>query len=118
VPVLEGACAAATWPEREQHLAHAYGLLAGRHNELGLTDPLDESTEQYFGRPYLVIRAGRFADALRGTLHGTEFVSLDPLGAVDQFVDSTDALTRPQLARALTAAAHPSLVGGQATASG
>jgi hypothetical protein len=111
-PTLHGACSAATWPERESHLAHAYRLLAAQHNASGLTPPLDESPRRYYDRPYLVIDATRFAEALQSTLVGTELASLAPIGAIDQFVDSTDVLTRPPLARSVTAAAHPLIAPG------
>lgn len=103
---LRGACVAPTWPEREQHLSRAYGLLARRHNALGLTEPLEESTRHYYDRPYLVIDAPRFVEALRRTLAGTELASLSPVGGIDQFLDNTDVLTQPRIARAATAAVH------------
>jgi hypothetical protein len=108
-PALHGACSAATWHEREGHLAHAYRLLAGRHNALGLTAPLDDSPRRYYDRPFLVIDATRFAEALRGTLGGTELGALTPIGGIDQFVDNTDVLTRPAIARSVTAAVHRSI---------
>jgi hypothetical protein len=113
-PTLRGACSAATWAEREQHLAEAYRLVAERHNELRLTEPLDASTRGYFDRPYQVIGATRFAAALQRTLDGTELASLGLFGGADQFLDSTDVLTQPQAARAATAAIHPSLAPGSA----
>src|SRR6202044_2266868 len=49
---LRAAVAAASWPERERHLGRAYTAVAARHNELGLTAPLDPGTRPYFDRPY------------------------------------------------------------------
>jgi len=86
-PDLTAALAATTWPERERHLAAAYECVAGLHNELGLTDPVDPRTSGYYDRPFRVIRAGRFVTPL---LEGSPLRTLT--GAIDQFVDNTDAL--------------------------
>lgn len=88
---LRDALSATDWPTRERHLTAAYENVAARHNELGLTEPLPTNTRPYFGRPFQVIEADRFVRALGVT---------GPLtGAVDQFVDSTDALGDHHLLR-------------------
>jgi hypothetical protein len=79
---LTVALAAADWPTREQHLCRAYEAVAALHNETGLTEPVDTHVRSYFNRPFKVIGADRFATALGGAGRG----------AVDQFIDSTDAL--------------------------
>jgi hypothetical protein len=55
---------ATTWHERENHLAVAYTKVAELHNELKLTEPLDPKTGPYYERPFQVLMADRFADAL------------------------------------------------------
>ena len=40
IPALRAATTAATWQEREQHLAAAYEHVAEMHNRLGLTEAL------------------------------------------------------------------------------
>jgi hypothetical protein len=48
---------------------------------------------QYYTRPFLVIHADRFVDAIRAAITGKQVLALpEHLGLVDQFVDSTDAL--------------------------
>ncbi|QRP44105.1 DUF4037 domain-containing protein [Amycolatopsis sp. FDAARGOS 1241] len=90
-PHLTGALAATTWPTRETHLADAYETVAAHHNQLGLTPPLEPRTRGFHSRPYRVLDAARFADAL----------CPGAVGAVDQWVDSTDVLGRPERARAV-----------------
>lgn len=63
-PVLTAALAATDRHERERHLTTAYETAAGLHNRLGLTDPLDPTTRPYHSRPFRVLRADRFAQAL------------------------------------------------------
>lgn len=100
-PHLTGALAATAWPERERHLAAAYEHVAGLHNALGLTAWVNPRTRPYFDRPFRVVDAGRFVEPL---LAGTSWT--DPIGAIDQFVDSTDALGHRELTRAVVDCAH------------
>lgn len=92
---LLGALSTQDWPAREDHLVAAYGMLAAAHNGLGLTEPVDAAVRHYYDRPFRVLAADRFVEAL---LDGERF----PLsGAVDQFVDNTDALSDTAFARRL-----------------
>lgn len=103
---LGAAVAATSWPEREEQLCRAYSVLAEEHNSLGLTEPIDPFCRPFFDRPFRVIDAGRFAAALFAGITDPRIRDLPRIGAVDQFVDSTDASTDQALARAITAAAH------------
>jgi predicted N-acetyltransferase YhbS len=87
---LAKALGAGDWPAREEHLCRAYEAVAALHNTLGLTEPMDTHVRCYYTRPFHVIGADRFAAALGGA----------GLGAVDQFIDSTDALGDPRFLRA------------------
>jgi hypothetical protein len=63
------------------------------HNALRITDPLPTQVSRFHERPYLVLHADRFADALRRAIVDEPVRSLPArLGSVDQFVDSTDVL--------------------------
>lgn len=106
-PALTHAVSAADWRTREQHLCHAYAAAATLHNRLGLTPPLDPETRPYYDRPYQVLGAGRFAAALREAITDPQIRRLPGMGAVDQFVDSTDALgDLPFLRAAITSSGH------------
>jgi hypothetical protein len=63
-PVLRAALAATDWHDREHHLTAAYETVADLHNQLGLTDRVDPTTRPYHSRPFRVLRADRFAQAL------------------------------------------------------
>jgi Domain of unknown function (DUF4037) len=108
-PALRGALQAPTWDEREANLGTAYRLLARQHNALELTKPLGEDVRNYYDRPFKVIGAGRFAEALSETLDGTELATIPRIGSVDQFIDSTDVLTHPRQTRAIAAGVFESL---------
>jgi hypothetical protein len=70
----------------------AYEAVAGTHNELGLTGPVDPAVRFYYDRPFRVLDAGRFATALTGAITDPVIRRLPPAGTADQFLDSTDAL--------------------------
>jgi len=92
-PALEQALQASSWLERERGLSSAYEDVATMHNALGLTDPLPAHVSRFHDRPYLVIDADRFVEALRAAITSEEVRRLPPhIGSVDQFVDSTDVL--------------------------
>ncbi|WP_432967803.1 DUF4037 domain-containing protein [Dactylosporangium sp. CA-233914] len=84
---------------RQDALCDAYEAAGAWQNRLDLAPPVDATRRPYFDRPFPVIDAGRFAEAL------------DPggsrVGAIDQYTDSTDVLGQPELARDLSAAANP-----------
>ncbi|MGI5239533.1 DUF4037 domain-containing protein [Dactylosporangium sp. CA-139066] len=94
---------------RQAALCDAYELAGEWQNRLGLAPPVDATRRPYFDRPYPVIGAGRFAEALLAEVADPEVAALPPVGAVDQYVDSTAALTEPRLARALMAAVRPAV---------
>jgi hypothetical protein len=101
-PALTAALAATDWRTREEHLAHAYETVAGLHNQLGLTDRVDPATRPYHSRPFLVLRADRFTEALTARIADSALRGLPPVGSVDQFLDGTDVLGRPELTRAVS----------------
>jgi len=119
-PPLAGAVAATGWPDRQRHLSQACETAAALHNDLGLTGPLDPRTRPYHDRPYQVIDAGRFTGALRQAITDPQVRRLPATGAVDQFIDSTDALGSTGFlhAAAVAAEAEGRPAAGQAAATG
>jgi hypothetical protein len=85
---------------RQRKLAAAYEIVATRHNELALIEPIDASARPFWNRGFPVILADRFAFALQRKLAGTELAVLPLVGSVDQFLDSTDVLGPAERARA------------------
>ena len=102
--MLAGAIAATSWPERERQLCAAYETVAGLHNELGITAPLETTTRLYYTRPFQVIWAGRFTAALRREIADPLIARLPMTGTVDQFIDSTDAFDNMAWLRTAVAA--------------
>ncbi|MGI8856095.1 MAG: DUF4037 domain-containing protein [Thermomicrobiales bacterium] len=103
-PILRAVLRATTWQERQQPLGVAYETVARMHNALGITAPLDPRSGHYHGRPFkeqdgrpfTVIHAERFADAIRQTIADTMLRDTASfIGGIDQLVDSTDLLSHP-----------------------
>jgi hypothetical protein len=103
MPHLTAAVAATGWPARQRHLGQACETAAAMHNELGITRPLDTHTRGFFDRPYQVLDAGRFTAVLREAITDPLIRRLPAVGAVDQFIDSTDALGNSSFLRAAIA---------------
>jgi hypothetical protein len=106
-PTLQAAIWATNYAEREHSLAQAFGTIGGVQNELGLTAPVDPTPRLYHGRPFLVLHAERFAEALRATLEDAELRSAPLTGSVDQWADSTDLLDESAAIRATLGALLP-----------
>ena len=106
-PELLAVLAASDPRERERHLSAVYEELARRHNALGVAEPVEPSVRGYYDRPYLVIRAERFVEATRAAITdpAVREIRFDA-GSVDQFLDSTDVLGQPALARAAALALY------------
>ena len=102
---LTAAISAGDWRAREQHMSQAYETVAGWHNELGVTPPLDTRVRRFYERPYQVIGAERFTAALRKAITDPQLRHLPLTGAIDQFIDNTDALGRVDFLRVCTGAA-------------
>jgi len=100
---LDAALDATTFDEREDALVAAYELTARRHNDAGLTSPVEPSARPFHNRPFRVIDAERFATACLATVTDAQLRSLPPAGSIDQFVDSTDVLSYPLVARRVRA---------------
>ncbi len=92
-PVFSRLLEAGSWQEREKHLSMAYEFVANMHNRLGITAPQPAQVSPFYDRPFQVIHAGRFVDAIRASIQSEAVRALPKhLGSVDQFLDSTDAL--------------------------
>ena len=107
LPGLTAALAATDWRERERHLSAAYEHVGRLHNGLGLTEPVDPRTRAYHGRPFRVLHAERFTEALLTTVTDPAVRDLPVIGTVDQYADSTDVVAHRERGRRLTGALYP-----------
>lgn len=95
-PLLQAVLSAADWIRRQAALSAVYEYMARWYHELGLTPSLPAAVSPFYNRPYQVIWADRYADALRAAIKDEAVRALPAhLGGVDQFVDSTDVLSYP-----------------------
>ena len=93
-PHLEAVLRSTTWQERESHLVPAYETIATMHNELGITETLPSTADNFFGRPFKVIElVGGFVNAIRGQIQDADLKRLGLIGSIDQLSDNTDLLS-------------------------
>lgn len=98
-PLLRGVLAAPDYPTLERYLGDAYELVANLQNRAELAEWVDPSSRPYYGRPYRVLRAERFAQVLARGLTDPALRSLPLVGSVDQWADSTDFIGRQDVIR-------------------
>jgi hypothetical protein len=100
-PLVHRVLVAATWEEREEALCAAYQYVAERHNALGITSPLDPNVSPYYGRPFRVIHADRFVEAIDRAIADPSVRAIVDrvgwIGATDQFGDAADLLDLPDV---------------------
>ncbi|MCB8944925.1 MAG: DUF4037 domain-containing protein [Ardenticatenaceae bacterium] len=90
-PTLRQVLLAEHWQQREKHLRAAYEFVAQKHNELGLTEWVEPTVRNFFGRPFQVINAGRFATPLYHAITDETVRQIKfAIGSIDQFSDNTD----------------------------
>jgi hypothetical protein len=92
---LAGALRAEQIGEREARLCAAYELAGERQNALGLARPVPATRRGYFDRPYQVVGADRFAEALLAAVTDPGLRRLPLIGVVSQLVDGVDATNLP-----------------------
>jgi hypothetical protein len=98
-PMLKKVLLANDWPERERQLASVYEFIAVRHNNLGITEPLDAKAAKFYERPFIVIGGGRFAEAICEKISDPamkQVIEKKLIGGIDQISDNTDILCGTQ----------------------
>jgi hypothetical protein len=81
---------------REDALVTAYEIVAGRHNELAVTEEVEASARQFWGRPIRVLSADRFVEALRDAISDPVVQAVDhETGAIDAVSDNTKVVSDP-----------------------
>ena len=93
-PLLDALVAAPDDRDRQAALAKAEEIVATFFDELGVCDWIDPTVRTFHRRPYLVLGADRFAQAIRLAITDPAVRALPPgVGSVDQWVDSTKVLS-------------------------
>jgi hypothetical protein len=100
-PLLQAVLQASAWQARQAALAQACEWMADQQNALGLAPPLDSHTKDFFGRPFRVLFAERFARALQSQIEDDRLRRLGLYGALSQLSGATDLLESPQAFRRL-----------------
>jgi Domain of unknown function (DUF4037) len=83
----------------EAALGVAFVAAARRFNALGVTEPLEPTLRPFHTRPAQVLDADRFTEACLATVTDPKLRALPLIGAIDQWVDSADLLSQPEIYR-------------------
>jgi Domain of unknown function (DUF4037) len=106
-PALDAALSASDWSAREEAFVHVFEAVAQRHNELDVTETVEPTVRQFWGRPFRVLFADRFVDALRDAVSDPEVRAVEHLaGSIDAVSDNVDVLTEPRVWRELAGLYH------------
>ncbi len=101
-PLLHQVLTAEKWPLREEYLCRLYEYVAKKHNALNITEPLPVHVKFFHNRPYRVIDADRFVDAIKEAISDSEIKAIaTDIGSIDQFSHSTDLRAYPILHKRL-----------------
>jgi len=100
-PMFQEVLVATSWGEREARMARAYEMIARRHNELQITEPIDERLSEH-GRPYMILNGHRFGAAIFRRITSEEIRRMGFFGgSVSQLVESDDEVSNVQVCRKL-----------------
>jgi len=100
-PMLTAVLDAREATTREAALVAAYETVARRHNEVGVSEPVDPTVRGFHDRGYRVLMAERFVAACRTGLDDAFLADCPLVGSIDQVTDSTDVLSVGRRARLL-----------------
>ncbi len=89
-PIFRAVLLSENWQLREANLSKAYEAIARLHNEMGITEPLPNKVSPH-GRPYLVIHASWFADAIWEKISIQEIIEFR-CGSVNQLIEQDDEI--------------------------
>lgn len=81
--------AAGNAKEREEHLVRAQCLVAGLHNHVGFSSPLDIQVRSYYGRDIQVLFADEFAQQIARDLKGSDLEGVPLFGGISQVANLT-----------------------------
>jgi hypothetical protein len=105
-PLLRSAVASETWKERGAALCSAFESLIEMQRKAGIADGTSGKAEQFWGRPFRVIRGERVAAAVFDLISDERLratARTRPIGNIDLVSDNTDVLEDSSLQPAFQA---------------
>ena len=92
-PILQQALEASDWQTRQEAVAQASSFLARKHNSLGITPFIAPDSTAFFNRPYQVLFADRFANAIQQAITDPLLQNVAAeIGGVDQISDCVNLI--------------------------
>ena len=101
LPLFDAVMDAQTWQERELPLCQAYHVVANLLNGQRITEPIPSQVSSFHGRPFQVIHAEVYAEALKAQIRNPDVAHIAQLtdcGALEQFSTSSELLSDTRIA--------------------
>ena len=101
LPLFAEVMDAQTWQAREIPLCQAYQGVADLHNGLRKTEPIPSQVSSFHGRPFQVIHAEVYVEALKAQIRDPDVARIAQLtdcGALEQFCTSSELLSDTRIA--------------------
>lgn len=85
---------------REARLAETYRIIGDMHNMLGVTEPIDFTMRNFYGRPYQVVFAERIVESLKAAIDDQSIKNLNfVMIGVEQLTDGIDMTEQKEFLR-------------------
>lgn len=92
-PLLQQSLEASDWRTRQEAVAQASSFLARKYNSLGITPLIPPDITMFFNRPYQVLFADRFANAIQQAIADPQLQPVAAeIGGVDQISDCVNLI--------------------------
>jgi hypothetical protein len=99
-PILSKSLDSNSIGEREKWLSKAYHIVAEKQNSLHITQQqLPIKVSRFYNRPYLVIHAGSFANAIRKEINDARVRKLPLIGSINQITENSELLGDKEMLR-------------------
>ncbi len=100
LPIFREVLTEKDWAKKQKLLVKAYSIGATMHNQLKITDSVEIKITPFFDRPYLIINAMDFAEAIRAKITLDTLINFDPkIGSINQISNETFILDDISLIR-------------------
>ncbi|HUT80654.1 MAG TPA: DUF4037 domain-containing protein [Candidatus Bathyarchaeia archaeon] len=99
-PIFRKALVEKEWSKKQEFLVKAYTFVATIHNDLQITDSIEIKITPFHDRPYLIINAVDFIEAIRAKITSETLLNIKPeIGSINQISNETFILDDISLIR-------------------
>ena len=102
LPIFRSTLNEIKWIKKQELLIKAYSIVASLHNNLKITEQIEIKVMPFFDRPYLIINARDFANAIRSKIASCTVLKIgSKIGSINQITNETFILDEISLIEAI-----------------